>query len=108
MKQYTNNQVQLASLALLSSQEDEDETRDAAADLYADAISCDKCFLDNLWPNFDAGCDLMLEVSAKAVKDLELLPNLKKIKGDNFDDLFDEAFLEALKKRNIVLEDTGY
>ena len=37
-----------------------------------------------------------------------MLPNLKKIKGDDFDDLFDGAFLEALKKCNIVLEDTGY
>ena len=63
---------------------------------------------ENMWPNFDAGCDQMLEVSLKAVKDLELLPNLKKIKGDNFEDLFDEAFLEALQKRGIVLEDTGY
>ena len=43
----------------------------------------------------------MLEVSLKAVKNLELLPNLKKIKGD----LFDEALLEALQERNIILED---
>ena len=62
----------------------------------------------NMWPNFDAGCDQMLNVTSAAIKDLTLLPNLKKITGDNFADLLDEDFIQALHKHGVEVDETSF
>jgi hypothetical protein len=62
-------------------------------------------FIDQLWPFFDPGCgDEPVPVTAKAIEDLALLPNLRTISGlENSKP--GKALLKALAARDITLID---
>ena len=62
-------------------------------------------FMDQLWPYFDAGCGCEpVPVTAKAIEDLAMLPNLRVITGlENSKP--GKALLKALAQRNITLID---
>lgn len=63
----------------------------------------------NLMPHYDPGNDQMLDIDTKkAIKDLELLPNLKRIEGYGLDIVLGSEFLDYVVGIGITIDKQDY